>query len=362
MSPKVLVLHAYSAHNRGDGLLVDRLIALLREAFGADVQLEMVASYPESFSYLGIPVYCAKPGRSGWNREYLRVLQRLNSYDLIVGVGGGCLRAGHPVEMAKTLLVMGPQILAAGAARTPSVYLPQSIGPFRCGSVYLFRYLVGRITSYMLRDARSLAEIRQSNCVRLPDLALTSPEFTQAVRGFSEADVDDTVVLTARAVHGSLPPGVRELYARLRQSDIPVVGFIQSAVGGNNDTEVQRSLTGAAEITPAEYLRKGPEYPARVVVAVRLHAALMALQAGHYVIHLAYERKGFAAFEDAGLSPLVHNVNTFDPECVLEQVKTLLTDESARAEYRKKVRERCDYLERCHAEMIEILQASVSQQ
>lgn len=360
MTMKVLVLHAYSAENRGDGLLVDRSVALLREAFGEDVQLELVASYPESFAYLGIPTYCAKPSKRGWSREYLRVLRNANSYDLIVGVGGGCLRAGHPVEMAKTLLVMGPQILAAGLSRTPSVYLPQSIGPFRCGSLPLFRFLVRRITRYMLRDDRSMAETKLPNCIRFPDLALSSPEFTRAVTKYLDNDVDDTVVLTARAVRGTLPHGVRELYARLQQRNIPVVGFIQSAVGGNNDVAVQRSLTRGAEITSEEYLRVGDRYPARVVVAVRLHAALMALQAGHYVIHLAYERKGFSAFEDVGLSPWVHNVNSFDPEQVLAQVETLLHDEQARAEYRSNVRASCARLDAKWQDMIEILRASAN--
>ena len=93
---RILLLHAYSAHNRGDGLLVDESVALIRSVFD-DVELEVVASDPDSFSYLGVPVYNAKPGRRGWSREYLRVLRNLDSYDLLVGVGGGYLRAGKPL-------------------------------------------------------------------------------------------------------------------------------------------------------------------------------------------------------------------------------------------------------------------------
>ena len=93
---RILLLHAYSAHNRGDGLLVNESVALIRSVFD-DVELEIVASDPDSFSYVGVPVYNAKPGRRGWSREYLRVLRNLDSYDLLVGVGGGYLRAGKPV-------------------------------------------------------------------------------------------------------------------------------------------------------------------------------------------------------------------------------------------------------------------------
>ena len=84
---RILLLHAYSAHNRGDGLLVDESVALIRSVFD-DVELEVVASDPDSFDYLGVPVYNAKPGRRGWSPEYLRVLRNLDSYDLLVGVGG----------------------------------------------------------------------------------------------------------------------------------------------------------------------------------------------------------------------------------------------------------------------------------
>ncbi|WP_273113606.1 polysaccharide pyruvyl transferase family protein [Corynebacterium durum] len=251
---RILLLHAYSAHNRGDGLLVDESVALIRSVFD-DVELEVVASDPDSFSYVGVPVYNAKPGRRGWSREYLRVLRNLDSYDLLVGVGGGYLRAGKPVEMLKCLLVMGPQIFAAGRSSTRSVYLPQSIGPFRFGSIHLFRALVKRIGVYMLRDDRSMQEIALANCVRLPDLAISSPEFTDSLSS-SDSSVDDTVIFTTRAVGGALPPRVKELGRLLHAANIPVVGYVQSAIGGNNDTEVQRELTGDNPISSEEYLRR----------------------------------------------------------------------------------------------------------
>ena len=44
---RILLLHAYSAHNRGDGLLVDESVALIRSVFD-DVELEVVASDPDT--------------------------------------------------------------------------------------------------------------------------------------------------------------------------------------------------------------------------------------------------------------------------------------------------------------------------
>ncbi|MDO4685798.1 MAG: polysaccharide pyruvyl transferase family protein [Corynebacterium sp.] len=359
MPKKIMVLQAYSAHNRGDGLLVDETIALLRHVFGRDVQIEMCASDPQSFEYLGIRVYRSKPTMFGWSRAYVKKLFRLHEFDLIVGVGGGYLRAGHPVEFLKCLLVMVPQLLAAGMSSTPSVYLPQSIGPFRCGTRYLFRSLVRRISCFMLRDDRSMGESALENCQRFPDLALTSPEFRESLQHEDSIDVDQGVVLTARAVHGSLPKGVKQFSELLSEREIPLVGYIQSSVGGNNDTEVQQQLTGLNNISPAEFLRHN-NCPPRVVVAVRLHAALMALKAGHFVIHLAYERKGFSAFADAGLQDWVHNVNTFDPHAVIMQVESLLFDAVTRTEYRQAVQRQLPLLEAKYVEMAEVLQASVN--
>lgn len=353
-------MQAYSAHNRGDGLLVDESIALVKKVFGNAVELELLASDPGSFEYLGIPVYNTKPGKFGYAREYLCVLRNLKEYDLLIGVGGGYLRAGHPVEFLKCLLVMVPQLFAAGISKTPSVYLPQSIGPFRFGTVHLFRALVGKISTFMLRDDRSVEEIKLANCIRLPDLAISSPEFTESLERNTETVVDKTVILTTRALGGVLPPLVKDFGELLHKHKIPTVGYIQSAVGGNNDTEVQQQLTGIHNISPAEYLRQGNQ-PPQVVVAVRLHAALMALKAGHYVIHLAYERKGFSAFTDVGLSEWVHNVNSFDPNVVFHQVEDLLNNEETRANYRARLLQQKRPLEQKYNEMAEVLRASLNE-
>lgn len=355
MSLSVLLLHAYSSHNRGDGLLVDESLELIREALGEDVRIEIAASDPASFEYLGLPVYLAKPGRRGWDRRYRALLRDLNRFDLIVGVGGGYLRAGHPVEFLKCLLVMGPQLRAAARSKRPTVYLPQSVGPFRMGTRALFRSWLKRLGRLWLRDDRSVAEVDVPSGRRSSDLAIVSPGFTATLAPENQADltVGDTVILTVRRVRGEAPPLVQQLAAMLRFGEVPLAGYVQSSVGGNDDTEVQRQLTGDP-IGSDEYLRHGEHAsaPPRVVVAVRMHAALMAIRAGHFVIHLAYERKGFSAFADLGLSEWVHNVNSFDPEEVARQVRSLLEDESTRRLYRERLSQARPVLEGRHAELI----------
>src|SRR4051794_30659689 len=102
---KVFVLHAYSALNAGDGLLVDECLDILREAFGSDLDLTIAASDTDSFAYTGARLLCSKPTRRGYQRDYLSELFRLRDYDMVIAVGGGYQRAGHPLELAKAGLV-----------------------------------------------------------------------------------------------------------------------------------------------------------------------------------------------------------------------------------------------------------------
>lgn len=63
----------------------------------------------------------------------------------------------------------------------------------------------------------------------------------------------------------------------------------------------------------------------------------MALAAGHYVVHLAYERKGFGAFNDLGLEDYVRNVNDFDAKDVQSLIQALTSSEAVRNDYDTKI-------------------------
>ena len=66
-----------------------------------------------------------------------------------------------------------------------------------------------------------------------------------------------------------------------------------------------------------------------VVVSVRLHGALMALAAGVPAVHLAYDRKGPAAFADLGLDDWCHDVRSLDRTALRAAVEDLATDATA---------------------------------
>lgn len=348
MTARVLVLHGYSAENAGDGLLVRETLELVREAVGADAEITLLASRPETFDGLGVTALPTVPTKRGWDPRTRAVLKRIDDFDIAVAVGGGYLRAGTLVEALKTALVHSPQLRAAARTTTPTIYLPQSIGPARFGTRGWARKKLAKLDLVMARDDRTVAEVGGPTTERRPDLATAA-----VVDGRQPGvDVDPTPVLSIRAVHGKINPDIYVLAKKIAPYD----GYVQSTVGGNDDRPA------AATLSPRYTVERGtlmsPDGTPRVVVAVRLHAALMALAAGHYVVHLAYERKGFGAFGDLGISPWVHTVNSFDVDEIASQVSSLLNDAKARADYDARIASAGDVVAQSRAQIVRDLAQS----
>lgn len=193
-----------------------------------------------------------------------------------------------------------------------------------------------------------MAEFGGNNARRMADLA------THQVLGGRQPGVIPAArpVLSVRAVRGNVPSGIYTLGSYLQDYD----GYIQSTVGANDDREASATLHPRRVVEREELMAQGGK--PRVVVAMRLHAALMALAAGHYVVHLAYERKGFGAYDDLGLQPWVHNVNSFDPAEVSRQVTELLEDSNARAEYDRRILASGTALQEMRKEIVRTLRAA----
>ncbi|MGB3772581.1 MAG: polysaccharide pyruvyl transferase family protein [Rhodococcus sp. (in: high G+C Gram-positive bacteria)] len=329
MTCNVLVLHAYSADNFGDGLLVEESLSVVRQSVGKQVEFTVCASYPDTFDLAGVRLISSRPRNGLYGASYLNVLRRINTFDLVIAVGGGYLRAGSGKEAVKMLLVHGPQLFAASRTTVPVVYFPQSVGPLSVVSRNLVRSLLRRVDLIALRDDRSVDEVQLDNVTRLPDLAImTARELPQ---GRSSMAPNRVPVLSVRPVGGAVPALVKQLATTLGEFD----GFVQSETGSNRDGVSMAELRPRRILSQSELMYPVAGSETRVVVAVRLHAALMALRAGHLVIHLAYERKGFGAFQDLGLQSFVHNVNMFEPELVIEQVRLLRTDAGYREIYQR---------------------------
>lgn len=341
----IAVTHAFSRKNAGDGLLVDLTLELLAEAGIPASQCRVLALDAPSFADL--PQAVEVPGepraqfsaslvgaalellRAGGGEVGLgggRVSRMLADARGVVAVGGGYLVADSVVRSGGVLLNHLPQILAAGRAAMPSIYLPQSIGPLRGLAGELTRRALSRIDVIYARDDETLAELQGVTTVRrCPDLAVLSlARRCQAIRTRASSLAPGPVLLVARNL-----PGAREYRARLRELaghlDSPLWPVQADVDGSRSDRHFIERLGMPAAGRLASLLER--EVPG-VVVSVRLHGAIESLLAGWPAIHLCYERKGWGAYQDLGLEAWAHDARRFDPRLVAEQAHALRADPS----------------------------------
>lgn len=348
---RVLVLHAYSSRNRGDGLLVDETIELAREAYGHGVEIRVLAMDAESFDarqgyeVIQLPVTAPgtvakisalkniifSPGSLGFgHRELERWVDEKPSQSVIVAVGGGYMRSTNLVQSIKFFLAHGLQLRFASRRKCRSVYLSQSIGPFRCSVGRWLRIAAPKVTTLVARDDRSVHELGGSaSVVRLPDLAVLRISQSLASIGprgeKSELSMVDKFVLVLRDLEGNSTR--REKYYGLCRSLISTLGTdrvvlaIQSVGRGNDDAAFYKRMNFGPKVMPIGDALA--QYQDAVVISVRLHGALQSIISGFPTVHLSYERKGFGAYEDLGIKGLVHNAFDFDVETVARQAQNL---------------------------------------
>ncbi|UUU21787.1 polysaccharide pyruvyl transferase family protein [Streptomyces sp. DSM 40750] len=332
----IVVLHAYSRGNAGDGLLIDETLALLERLGTPAGRVRVVAHDADSFSDLP-DVISAHARGSGMGRRVLGAAALLSGLEhpvrtaigeaeALLAVGGGFLRSGRWEEGARTMLAHGGQLRAAAAAARrgiPALYLPASIGPLRGPTGRLLRRWLMDIPSVFVRDDRSLGLL--PHACRFPDLALLRLARTGVAP--AEPRQDGPVLVAARSLPGrsGYSDALRSLFhASAGRGDL--VPVAQACVGSNNDDRAfwaSTGLTRASVPTLGDALATAR--PA-VVVSVRLHGAVTALLAGVPAIHLSYERKGPAAFSDLGLERWLHSARSFDPVRVRAQIDALKAD------------------------------------
>lgn len=332
----VTILHGYSASNSGDGLLVDLAIALVLRNFGPDTLINVVASDPKSFSYLpykryDAPVMAAKGfGRVKealfLNQSYTALADLLSTCDLIVGVGGGYMRSKSAFEHIKLKLGHAKQLETAILSKVPSVYLPQSIGPFHGQSSKIVEHYASA-DAVFVRDNRSSAIFAaHENVYRAPDLAvqalakkiLLQPKFTRCAA--SPAVV--CVVLRkppqwSKDKKVGYVANLKLLLQRLRAKS-KVVCAVQSAVRGNDDGAFYRELGITEDLLPLKATLA--KYQPDLVISVRLHGAIESLLAGVPAFHISYERKGFGAYEDMGVEDWVINGADINVDTIIDTV------------------------------------------
>lgn len=337
----VIILNAYSAANSGDGLLVQLAIEVVRRNFG-EVNITVVAADATSFSDLkGVelfdaPVMSAQGGRRIKDalllrKSYSSLKTLIRSADLLVAVGGGYMRSKSIAEHIKLILGHKQQLKMAIESGIPLICLPQSIGPL-CYESSQFLSLYSQAAAVFVRDNRSYEFLRgrlKGRVWRIPDLAVQKVAETIRDSGLRISGTEraaERVCLVLRK-----PPAwsaekqahyndqIKSL-ARLLAGSCQVTYALQSTTRGNNDADYyHKQGIGEDYVSLRSVLHARTNRP-DVVVSVRLHGALESMLAGLPAYHISYERKGFGAYEDLGISDWVCNGADFHADMVTNRI------------------------------------------
>lgn len=328
-----LILHAFSRRNEGDGLLVDLTFEALEAAGIRRKDCTVLALDPDSFGDLDHVVRTPGEPRSILSPKLLGAAWELSAslFGLgqvaalarqargLIAVGGGYLVADSPVRQAGVMLNHFAQLRAASGSRAPTIYLPQSIGPLDAPVGGMVRHQLQQLDRLYVRDDQTMRELDGPNVRRCADLAVMKLARSFVVRPATDQGPS---VIIARDLPkpGDYTNRLLELRALMPAARWAVQADVQ---GPRSDRAFYRQL-GIEDVGSFSSVLGAT--PPSVAISVRLHGAIAALLAGVPAIHLAYERKGWGAYEDLGLDEFVHDVRNFDPELVARQAHMLSAD------------------------------------
>lgn len=341
----VVITNAYSAENSGDGLLVRLAINVIRRNFGGGASIKVIAADPGSFEckegveFISAPIMGKRGGArvkdallSG--RAYAGFDKVVAAADLLVAVGGGYMRSKNFREHIKLELGHARQLQHMVNSGVPLICLPQSIGPFyRARERFLKLYK--RASVVFARDDRSYELLsdngRASNVIRSPDLAvqeiasLKNKKAIEMMSGSIGKRRPERICVVLRK-----PPAwpqerqhlynkkMKDLTSRL-ESTCKVIYGLQSITRGNDDLAYYKDQGIGREYIPLRECLACKDKP-DLVVSVRLHGALEAILSGIPAYHISYERKGFGAYQDLGVSDWVSNSGNFEVNDVINHI------------------------------------------
>lgn len=365
--------------NTGDAAIMAGTAEILRHAFGAEIEIavrdqqaavardlypaydcaplfhdRVVAWMGARHARLGAAVLAgvAALWRTPLRAPALRLLPRplrddlvaLARSDLVVSAGGTYL-VPHYRHGPKLL-----ELLIARLLGRPYVLFTQSLGPFARDS-RLTRRLLGAARLILVRDPRSAGNLRAlgidgtrvHECAdaafALPPVAVPPPaadnrtRIAISVRDWPHFDGDPQAGMAryldavaglvcqlvdrhgARVVFLSTCQGLRSYWTDDSRTAEEVLARVPEAV--------------ASQVTIDRRFRTPEELAGRLgtfdlVVATRMHGAILALGAGVPVVAIAYEFKTAELFRRLGLGDLVHDVETISAARLCRTVETAL--------------------------------------
>jgi len=273
--------------------------------------------------------------------------------DLVLASGGTYLVPAYgldrPLHEYEFVLELGK----------PLGFMPQSMGPFT-GTPYIdrFRKVFENSEFVAVRDERSKKHlldigISSSKIVQVPDaafaLARSSGDDSQIERnargvGISVRELGAFGGVRSDEVETAYFKEIRETVTWLvREAQLHVV-FISSCQGipqyWTNDAAVADRIVRQLPADVATHVRVDHEFRQpgelieafaafRLIIATRMHAAILAMVSGTPVVAIAYEFKTEELFRGMGLSHMVHSIHNMKVGGLLESVRAVLADDHA---------------------------------
>jgi colanic acid/amylovoran biosynthesis protein len=260
-------------------------------------------------------------------RDYL---EEFSQADLVISTGGTYLVPVYP---------MGPRLLElelAAASKTPFVLFTQSLGPFPKRIRRRAARVLSRAERIMVRDARSLQNLREIGIS--PTMCSVHPDVVFALagkRGKRPPAVGTRVAISVR--QWALEPsawkryldGIAAAVEEIVRGHAGSVTFVSTCQGlkdyWTDDSDVAEQIiellpeqikSGVSllqhRLNPKELLDVYAEHHA--VIATRMHAGILALCGGTPVLPIAYEFKTEELFKQLGLEEWVVGMDEIDPE------------------------------------------------
>lgn len=391
----VLIVNAYSARNRGDGMIVHEMIRLLK---GRGASVKVMSDDPADVDRYGVdrveplvpywPVGVLPPSKwmivAGIIRRLVKAAPadaRFSWPDLCVSAGGGYLyddgRRGSRLNLLLRLL----PLRAARRRGIPVVLFSQSVGPF---ASRFTRLMVAR----ELRRARLVIVRERNSLLVCQRMGIRSISLCDDVAfALSPGRVPDSVGSLPREAVGvtvmnSLPGVGLEGYQRYRRAlaegieralegrQEPVLVISQVAAhAGDSDVAAAQELTDQlraagvrtdfidlAELSNESLSAFYGRF--KVVVASRLHSGILGLCAGTPVVGLSYLPKTHGVLERAGLPELVLPAQGLDAGQLAAVLRHVLDDNNA---FRKRIGEQLPILRESAASAVDLaLRAGLS--
>jgi len=298
---RIAVFGNYGVQNLGDDLMLmglqrkyaqDQLIVFCGNPAQATLQFGLSA-FP--FFPGGLRSFCKWPVSASYRRELREATRALQSMDLILIGGGGILVDRH----LKAVLLWWMQLRKISQAKIPYEFIGNSFELRRWWSRWLFQPFLKKARAISVRNSSSQQFLASLGITSLlaDDLSALVP-----LEGHRTPRKLIALALCQWGIGESQLQSLRQFIRSKQEQGYEIIG-LAFQLSGDDDREFFSKLDPGLTVKTslAEILETFSSCEA--VVAMRYHAALLAIRFQIPLVALSYQHKVRELMEDKGLGP-----------------------------------------------------------